>query len=110
MYLTAGHQWEMLLLLMVALSTVCYQEVSAGRRQARVTRSAVESMRDRGTYIIHFKNFITEQKMQQFVDALTQESITKSNFTVEIIEMKLFLIKCLTARLSTRAVKWVRTI
>ena len=53
MHLTAGNQWVMILFLTVILSAVYYQEVSAGRGLARVTISAVESLRDHGTYIIH---------------------------------------------------------
>ena len=102
MHSTAGNQWVMTLCLIVILSTVYYQEVSAGRGPARVTISAVESLRDRGTYIIHFKSHVSEKELHRFAAALARRSTRESNFAAEIIE-KLFVIKCLTARLSKRA-------
>ena len=98
----------LILLATVILGTVCYQEVSAGRRPVRVTRSAVESLRDRGTYIICFKDHVTEE-LQQFSAALSESSDKDENFTAEIIE-ELFIIKCMTARLSATALSWVRAI
>ena len=98
----------MILFITVTLGTVCYQEVSAGHGPVRVTRSAVESLRDRGTYIIHFKDHATEEELQQFTATLMTNS-TKENFTADVIE-ELFIIKCLTARLSGRALLWVRTV
>ena len=99
----------MILLLTSILGTVCYQEVSAGRHPVRFTRSAVESLRDRGTYIIHFKDHVSEEELQQFTAALRRSSAKEGNFTAEIIG-ELFIIKCLTARLSVRALSWVSAI
>ena len=70
-------------------------------------RSAVESFRDLGTYIIHFKYHVTEEELKQFAAALSQSYDKRENFTAEIIE-ELFIIKCLTARLSGTALSWVR--
>ena len=42
------------------LSIVYCQAVLGGSSQARVARSAVEHLRDHGTYIIHFKSIVTE--------------------------------------------------
>ena len=95
-----GNQWMMIFI----LATVCYQEVSAGSGPVRVTRSAVTSLRDPGTYLIRFKDNATEEELQQFTATL-MKSASK---TVEIIE-ELFIIKYLTARLSGRALSWVRT-
>ena len=85
------------------LGTVCYQEVSAGNGPVRVTRSAVRSLRDSGTYIIRFEDHATEEELQQFTATLRKFA----SETVEIIE-ELFVIKYLTARLSGRALSWVR--
>ena len=109
MHSTAGNQWVMILFLLVILSTVFYQEVSAGRGPASITRSAVESLRDRGTYIICFKSHVSKKELHRFAAALARMSTKESNFAAEIIE-KLFVIKCLTARLSRRALSWVRTV
>ena len=97
----------MILFEIVILCTMCYQVVSAGHGPVRVTRSAVESLRDRGTYIICFKDHVTEEELQQFTAALSRSSTKDENFTVEIIK-EIFIIKCLTARLSGRALSWVR--
>ena len=99
----------MILFITVTLGTVSYQEVSAGRGPVRVTRSAGESLRDRGTYIINFKNQATEEELQQFTATLMTNSAMEENFTAEVIE-ELFIIKCLTARPSGRALRWVRTV
>ena len=104
-----GNQWMVILFSTVVLGTVCYQEVSASHGPVRVTRSAVESLRDRGTYMICFKDHVTEEKLQQFVAILKRRSASERNFTAEIIE-ELFIIKYLTARLSGRALNWVRTV
>ena len=108
MHSLAGDQWMMMLLATVILGAVCYQEVSAGRHgPVQVTRSAIESLRDRGTYIICFKDHVTEEELQQFTAALSKSSAEDENFTVEIIK-EILIIKCLTARLSGRALSWVR--
>ena len=109
MHLAVANQWLVGLFMIVSLTTVCYQEVSAGLSRARVTRSPVESLRDHGTYIVHFKEHIPEDELQNFITALVRKTNTERNFTAEIIE-ELFIIKCLTARLSRRALNWVRTV
>ena len=109
MHSTAGHQWLVILLSTVMMSIMCYQEVSAGRSQAKVTRSPVESLRDHGTYIIYFKNHVTKKEQQQFATMLTRESTKRKNFAISIIE-NLFIFRCLTARLSASALNWVRTV
>ena len=108
MHPSAGHQWMMILFAAAILGTVCYQEVFAGRGPVRVTRSAVESLRDRGTYIICHNDHVTEEELQQFAAALPISYDEEEKLTDEIIE-ELFIIKCLTARLSRRALSWVRT-
>ena len=95
----------MILFAAVILGTVCYQEASAGHGPVRVTRSAVESLRDRDTYIIHFKERMSEEELQQFT-ATFRRSYDEEE--TEIIE--LFIIKCLIARLSRRALSWVRIV
>ena len=110
MHSLAGDQWMMILLATVILGAVCYQEVSAGRHgPVRVTRSAIESLRDRGTYIICFKDHVTEEELQQFTATLLRSSDEDENFKAEIIEGS-FSIRCLTARLSEKALSWVRLI
>ena len=109
MHPPAGLQWMMMLLAVVILYTVHHQEASAGHSPVRVTRSAVESLRDRGTYIIHFKDHVTEEELQQFAAALSRSPDKNEIVTAEIIE-DLFIIKCLTARLSRRALSWVRIV
>jgi len=109
MHSTAEHQWLVILLLTVITSIMCYQEVSAAHRQAKVTRSPVESLQDHGTYIIYFKNHVTEEEQRQFATMLTRTSTKRENFAVGIIE-NLFIIKCLTASLSASALNWVRTV
>jgi len=89
------------------LSLVCCQTVIGTSDQARVTRSTVETLRDHGTYIIHFKNSVTEMELKHFAFILEKKSNKRKQFVAEIIE-KMFTIKCLTAKLSKRALQWVR--
>ena len=49
---------------------------------------------------------MTEEELQQFAATLSRSYDKGENFITEIIE--LFVIKCLTARLSRRALSWVR--
>ena len=109
MHSAHGNQWMMILLATVILSTVYYQKVSASHDRVRVTRSAVESLRDRGTYIVCFTDNVTEEEQHRFANTLIRMSASVKNFTAEIIK-ELFIIKCLTTRLSERALSWVRTI
>jgi len=89
------------------LSLVCCQTVIGSPDQARVTRSTIETSRDHGTYIIHFKNNVTEIELKYFAFILEKKSNKRKQFVAEIIE-KMFTIKCLTAKLSKRALEWVR--
>ena len=89
------------------LSLVCYQTVIGSHHQAKVIRSTTETLRDHGTYIIHFKNNVTEIELKHFAFILKQKSDKRKQFVTEIIE-KMFTIKCLTAKLCKRALQWVR--
>ena len=109
MYSPTEQQWMMIFLVTITLGTMCYQEASAGHGPVRVTKSSDENLRDRGTYIICFKDHVTEEELQQFVAALSKSSAEEETFTVEIIE-ELFIIKCLTAKLLERALSWVRNV
>ena len=62
----------MIFLATVTLGTMCYQEASTGHGPVRVTKSSDENLRDRGTYIICFKDHVTEEELQQFVTALSK--------------------------------------
>ena len=86
MHSPVGHQWIMILLATVILGAVCYQELSAGGGPVRVEISADESMRDRGMYIIRFKDHTTEEELQQFVATLSSSFEDDKSFTTEIIE------------------------
>ena len=44
-----------------------YKDASAGHGPVRVTKSSDENLRDRGTYIICFKDHVTEEELQQFL-------------------------------------------
>ena len=99
----------MILLATVILCSVLNQVVSAGYAPVKVTRSADESLRDRGTYIICFQSYVTGKELQKFPAALSRRSAKEENFTAEIIA-ELFIMKCLTARLSGRALSWVRIV
>ena len=88
------------------LSIVYCQAVLGGSSQARVARSAVEHLRDHGTYVIHFKTTVTEIERQHFAAVLETKSKTTKQFVVEIIE-KFSTFNCLTAKLSQKAMQWV---
>ena len=92
-----GNHW----LLIIALGIVYCQTAFGSSGQAKVSKSAFEHLRDRGIYIIYFGNTVTELELLHFAAVLEEQ------FTVEIIE-KFFIIKCLTAKLSKRALHWVR--
>jgi len=83
---------------------VFWQEVYS---QTKVTRSSVESLRIHDTYIVHFKENITEEQLQNFANLLVRKTKNKRRFVAEIFQ-QFFNIKCLTARLSNKALKWVR--
>ena len=108
MYLTANkNNWLMMIAASLFLGFMCCQTVYGSSNQAKITVSAVESLRDHGTYIIHFNSTATESELKQFVADLEENSKLMENFTAEVIE-KFFIIKCLTAKLSEEALQWVR--
>ena len=74
--------------------------------QAKFTRSAVESLQIHNNYIVHFKENVTEKQFQRFAGALVRKTIQKRKFVAEILQ-QYYTIKCLTARLSNKALKWV---
>ena len=86
MHSPVGHQWIMILLATVILRAVCYQELSAGGARGgpvRVEVSADESLRDRGMYIIRFKDHTTEEELQQFVATLSSSFEDDKSFITE---------------------------
>ena len=94
------------LLLALIFGCVIFQDVSG---VARVKRSADENLRDPGTYIVHFEEDTTDAQLQRLVKQLNRRSNRKTKFEAEIIS-EYPNIKCLTARLSETALKWVRMI
>ena len=92
------------LCLTLVIGCVIFQDVSG---VVRVKRSANENLRDPGTYIVHFKDSTTDAQLQDFVKQLTRRPNGGIEFEVETIS-EYINIKCLTARMSKRAVKWVR--
>jgi len=99
------YQWWMMFSCIFIFAVVLWQKVSS---QAKVTRSANESLRIHDTYIVHFKENVTAEKVQHFTDLLVRKAKNKRKFVAEIIE-QYFTIKCLTAALSNKALKWVRS-
>ena len=61
MHSQAGHQWMMVFLATGILGTMFYKDAFAGHGPVRVTKSSDENLRDRGTYIICFKDHVTEE-------------------------------------------------
>jgi len=92
------------LILTLIFCCVIFQDVSG---VARVTKSTDENLRDKGTYIIHFEYTITDTTMQHFAKQLIRRSSRKTKFVADIIS-EYHSINCLTAKLSKRALKWVR--
>ena len=92
------------LCLTLVIGCVIFQDVSG---VVRVKRSANENLRDPGTYIVHFKDSTTDEQLQHFVKQLTRRSIRNVNFQGILIS-KYLAIKCLTVRLSDKALQWVR--
>jgi len=74
---------------------------------ARVRKSVDESLHDPGTYVIHFEGITTDAQLQQFTKQLIKRSYKVAKFEAIIIA-EYPNIKCITARLSEKAVKWVR--
>ena len=72
----------------------------------KVTRSADESLCDPGTYIVHFKDIVTDVQLHEFAKQLSRRSDRKGK--LEALTVTEYTnIKCLTARLSVRALQWV---
>ena len=92
------------LILVLIFGCVIIQDVSG---VARVKRSADEKLRNPGTYIIHFENSTTDAQLRHFVQQLNRRSSRRAKFEAKIIA-EYPNIKCLSARLSERALKWVR--
>ena len=92
------------LLLTLIFGCVILQDVSG---VARVKKSADKNLRDPGTYIVHFKNNTTDTQLQQFAKQLIRKSNRKPKFEAKIIA-EYPNIKCLTVKLSERALHWVR--
>ena len=92
------------LCLTLVIGCVIFQDVSG---VVRVKRSADENLRDPGTYIVHFKDSTTDVQLQHFVSQLTRKSIRNVKFQA-ILVSKYLDMKCLTARLSDKALQWVR--
>ncbi|XP_065902075.1 extracellular serine proteinase-like [Dysidea avara] len=91
------------LILVLIFGCVIIQDVSG---VARVKRSADEKLRNPGTYIIHFENSTTDAQLRHFVQQLNRRSSRRAKFEAKIIA-EYPNIKCLSARLSERALKWV---
>ena len=72
---------------------------------AKIERSAEESLSEPGAYIIYFEESATEIQQKHFVRQLIRhDGIVK--FGAKVIA-EYPIIKCLTARLSQRALQWV---
>ena len=76
---------------------------------ARVKRSADENLRDPGTYIVHFQDSTTTAQLQRFTKQLIRRSNRREKFEAEIVSEYPSL-NCLTAKLSNKALKWVRIV
>ena len=92
--------------LILALIFGIFQDVSG---VAIFTKSANEKLRNPGTYIVHVEDNTTDAQLQHFAKQLIRRSNTWTKFRAEIIA-EYCSIKCLTAKLSERALKWVRMI
>ena len=92
------------LCLTLVIGCVIFQDVSG---VARVKRSANENLRDPGTYIVHFKDSTTDEQLQNFVKQLKLRSSKSVEFQAILIS-KYLDIKCLTIRVSDKALQWVR--
>ena len=98
------YQWWLILTYIFIFALVVWQEASS---KAVVTRSTDESLRIHDIYIIHFKENATQKRLQRFVATLARKSDHRRKFVVEILQQFL-IIKCITARLSAKALSWVR--
>jgi len=92
------------LILALIFGCVILQDVSG---VARVKKSADEHLRDPGTYIVHFKDNTTDAQLNHFAKQLIRRSNRRPKFEAKIIA-EYPNIKCLTVKLSERALHWVR--
>ena len=69
-------------------------------------RSTDKNLRDPGTYIVHFKDNTTDSQQHHFAEQLNRRSNRRPKFEAKIIA-EYPNIKCLTTKLSEKALKWV---
>jgi len=92
------------LILILIFGCAVFQDVSG---VARVLRSADKNLRDPGTYIVHFEDSATDTQLHHFAEQLNRISNKRAEYEAKIIA-EYPKIKCLTAKLSEKALKWVR--
>jgi len=97
-------RYHQCLILTLIFGCVIIQDVSG---VTRVQRSVDENMHDSGIYVVHFKDTTTNLQLHHFAKHLIRRSNEKRNFDAIMIA-EYPNIKRLTARLSKRALKWVR--
>jgi len=90
--------------LLLIIGWVIFQDVSG---VARVETFVDKSLHDPRIYIVNFEDSTTIAQLQHFTKQLIRRSNRRANFEAEIVS-KHPNIKCLTARLSEKALKWVR--
>ena len=98
-------RYYLYLFILLIFGYIMFQDTSGA---AKIKRSADESLRDPGTYIVYFENSTTNTQLRHFVKQLIGRSNRRATFEAKIISEDPN-IKRLTARLSKRALKWVRT-
>jgi len=94
--------YECLILTLIFIC-VTFQDISG---VAKIKRSADENLRDPGTYIVHFKHNTTDSQLHYFAKQLIRRSNRRPKFEAKIIA-EYHNIKCLTTKLSEKALKWV---
>jgi len=92
------------LILTLIFGCTIFQDVSG---VARVLRSADKILRDPGTYIVHFEDSTTGTQLHHFAKQLIRISNKRAEYEAKIVA-EYPNIKCLTAKLSEKALKWVR--
>ena len=100
------YQWWVILIYTFIFAIVFWKGTSG---KARVTRSAVERLRIHNNYIIHFKENTTQTELQKFIADIVRKTNKKRKFNAEILQ-EFLPIKCLSVRLSNKALKWVRIV
>ena len=85
----------------LVIGCVIFQDASG---VARVKRSDLRGPR---TYIVHFEDSTTDAQLQHFTKQLNKGSNRSVKFEATIIA-EYPIIKCLTTRLSKKALNWVR--